>query len=1005
MAVILKVFPNTGHQYFTRPLSALVTQKKEPELLKLVQQHWRFSPWSRKYPWLRFALDQRENQPVITIAVETNLGTPSRGTLFNVEACGAEPEQQEGLFPYAAHYLERPTQGMTIKVQELELGGSAYEVDVQIVFQGEAGKPVDVDLIVDLGNTRTAAVLLESSSESNPSPLSNRVWPLQIGPRGRELDSGTGNNRASTLFGATQTEMSIVDSWLVLHEGIFAHLEPRTLEQRSSVMCRGREHFFQETQQKGGLLEYYAPHAFVELSPALIGGGRSLVGAARTFANARLGWDYRFFLSSPKRYVWSLSRQGIEQGTYWFQMPNPESDEAANGEDFVQLRGLIRWFMSTDGRDLHTQYPEEPNGNGNGLEESVLKHLVSDDLRLGKPDSALLSQFQSLVSQAPPSYSYSDAICWFALSLLEAAYRQINSEAYLSVVPNNIVPRRLRYIRVTCPAAWTIQEQQLYFVQWQRAINLFTMSRFARWNTVDTVDSTGARGERPSLCREQLDEAVCSQLPILYAEIQALGGQANRWIDLLGDNHGVVVMNLDIGGGTTDLAVIRYGNQDTIGARLKPKLLFRDGYRIAGDMLVKKVIEKIIIPAWFKASAPGRPPGAEAAKSLLRILFAHPRDPIILRVPEGGSVCKRLARVVRLLFIPLANLLLQRLSNPPAKDIDAFASKSPEPSNLLHDLSIRDCINEGVIDPNTLADLNSICSLLIGKYLDESGWSAHDRVFSDEAVLKCNLASLEHCVDDVFGLLFEALAALVAQYSCQLLIVSGKPSEIPRVRELLVRNFPLLPQRIIQAKNYPAGDWYPFKNIEGRILDAKTCTVVGAALYQDSKYGNLEGFSIQIEEPTEFQVNAWWGLIPNNGAPRRFFDERNLLFRPGDYPDPGKARRDVLTAESRAVTLNLKNSHWIGRQLVKDDKVQPAPVYKLTWKPAQAHRPDVAEASIVFRWRSIRGKGDLLEVASVASSPGSPPITTDEVHLELNTLMEEEGEFWLDKPKLEVNLA
>ena len=115
MALSLRVFPDTGHQYFTRPLSALFPQKKEAELLKVVQQHWRFKPWSSKYPWVRFALDQRENQPFITIAVETNMGPPSRGTLFNVEA-GTTPQKCDVHFPYAAQYLERPSQGMTVRV-------------------------------------------------------------------------------------------------------------------------------------------------------------------------------------------------------------------------------------------------------------------------------------------------------------------------------------------------------------------------------------------------------------------------------------------------------------------------------------------------------------------------------------------------------------------------------------------------------------------------------------------------------------------------------------------------------------------------------------------------------------------------------------------------------------------------------------------------------------------------------------------------------------------------
>ena len=38
-----------------------------------------------------------------------------------------------------------------------------------------------------------------------------------------------------------------------------------------------------------------------------------------------------------------------------------------------------------------------------------------------------------------------------------------------------------------------------------------------------------------------------------------------------------------------------------------------------------------------------------------------------------------------------------------------------------------------------------------------------------------------------------------------------------------------MPQRIIQAKNYPAGDWYPMTS-DNRINDAKSVTAVGAAL-------------------------------------------------------------------------------------------------------------------------------------------------------------------------------
>src|SRR5436305_373324 len=48
----------------------------------------------------------------------------------------------------------------------------------------------------------------------------------------------------------------------------------------------------------------HLPQAFVEMSPALIGGGKSREGAARVLGYTDLETDAPFFLSSPKRYVW-----------------------------------------------------------------------------------------------------------------------------------------------------------------------------------------------------------------------------------------------------------------------------------------------------------------------------------------------------------------------------------------------------------------------------------------------------------------------------------------------------------------------------------------------------------------------------------------------------------------------------------------------------------------------------------------------------------------------------
>jgi hypothetical protein len=996
----LKVLPNTGHHYFTRPLAELLP-KSADQLVKLAKQNLPlFMPWSDTYPWLRYRLGtDSENNPIITIAVESNLGHWSRGTLYQVSPCEADPPLDVFL-PYAKDHLVDETEEHTEKIRSLVIGGSNYTVDLQVIFMGRTGAPVDVDLIVDLGNSRTAAVLLEKPEGGASTPLSERLSALKIGPRGTEIRPQAPRQGLpkSLAWAGESNNLTIIDSWFLLHETIFSHLEPGhrdaagATEEAKAVIRDAKEHYMEQTGQKAWFMESYMPHAFIELSPALIGGGKSREGVSRIFADQKLDWDYPFYLSSPKRYAWSLTRRGLAPGTaFWFQIPNQRDPNGAN--DFVKLRGLIRYFMAEDGHDLNSD---------------------RETLAIIKPADA--GAFQNFVHDAPPTYSSSDAVCWFALALIEAAYRQMNTEAYLKEAAKNTLRRRLRYIRVTCPSGWTFQEREIYFRQWQRAINLFTMTRFNDWGETRAAEGQEkSEPSRPVLCFENLDEAVCSQLPILYAEIQSFSGQADKWIELYGRDNNVVVMNLDIGGGTTDLAIIKYTNEARDHVRLKPELIFRDGYQIAGDMLVKKIVEEVLIPAWFEASLAGQNPVLGQARGDLETLFRQPRNARIKQIGgEASTASKRLARIIRLLFIPLANLLLQGLCEAAPSD-SAGAGRTPgKAGENRRTLNIYECIVAEIIDAQMLNDLNRLCACVICRYYPQGGWSMDDKAFSDTAILNCKLDRVEEGIEEVFAPLFRGLSGLVARNNCDLLIVSGKPSELTRVDELIRREFPLLPQRIVRVKGYPAGSWYPseFATVnEGRITDAKTCTVVGAALYQDFKYNQAAGFSVILDNPENYERTSYWGVIPRHGLTGGFFDR--LLFNPGDYPEKPNdpARPDCLVKRSAPMVFDFTISHRIGRQLVNDRSVQPAPVYRLFWKrpDPSAPVPAVAEAKVVFRWLSLKGKGDMLELESVTPEKGGPAIALEDLVLELNTLMSDSGEdgaeFWLDDPQLRVTLT
>src|ERR1700739_63265 len=124
---------------------------------------------------------------------------------------------------------------------------------------------------------------------------------------------------------------------------------------------------------------------------------------------------------------------------------------------------------------------------------------------------------------------------------------------------------------VTYPPAWNDEVKSNYFRQWQRAINLFTVTHF----DTDRHSSVTHSGSRPVLVDADVNEAICSELPIMYSDIRTLLNKPGEWLQLFGDSdQSVVVMNLDIGGGTTDLTVIRY--QAGPHGSVHPHLLFQD---------------------------------------------------------------------------------------------------------------------------------------------------------------------------------------------------------------------------------------------------------------------------------------------------------------------------------------------------------------------------------------------------------------------------------------------
>ncbi len=1027
----IEVFPNTGHQYFIIPLKELFSNKGEEELRRIVKKNrGSWEPWDQFTPWIRYQYAfeycrySKEDIPVVKLAVETNLGLASRGILFNRKKYkfGETKNRQEKeayerfqeyenerqtdslIYPYASDDIASIWEDypddhrMPLEWLPAKRGGP-YQLDdgkdedgnikykLYIHWKEPAGAdPIDVDLIVDLGNTRTDALLLESPGQDY-MPFGRRVKILRFVPHGEpyrlpQVDPDTG---------AIIDDCAIINSWLLLHRPVFSATEPPISDDKiyshwNSYLDDG-ETLYENLD--------YLPQTFVELSPALVGGGSSPAGTANVLARISLNEDARFLLSSPKRYVWDEEPLGHRGSTYWKQILN-DTDSKLPGE-FGKLNGLFRYFMDPGGVDWEISQ-SSPRDNFKS------RPFVTSD----------------------PTYPRRDAVCWFALSIIESAYRQMNSSVYLRQTGREALPRRLRNIRVTYPSGWTFEERSKYFTQWQRAIDLFGKNHLSDDRPISIV-SPNEGGEKPILAEKQIDEAVCSQLPVLYSDIKALGGNSNNWFDLYGDSgedeKSVVVMNVDIGGGTTDIAIIKYEpsslNSDSvlkdkrkgknIIASLQSTLLLRNGYNIAGDMLVKKIIEKILLPSWLNASGVDQFNDNPAAKAALITLFKNPASDFISLIEPRAQT--KLIRIIRLVFIPLVNQWLQQLilrEGNPGLQWQPLIAKKYANESALKDLNML-AVKIILAKTKCWADLNELPFDLESNDFNEWFESINESgqvPFPVDQNLIANQKTIEDCIDEVFETMFSSLGVMSAKFGCQLVIVSGKPSELPRLRTLLLQSIPLLPQRIIQIKNFPAGDWYPSVFITedgGKINDAKTSTVAGAALYQDICNGNLEGFSIHEkswdETSNTFSQQYTWGILTAGALPEDFYGSENVLFNEHDYRgakvNPDNPKQKYVEKE-----FDLPLNCRIGRQLSAMKGISADPVYKVAWIPPSQQDNTPVYARLKIRWIMTTDEGEKLELIDVSPLHNSPLVDFDSVKLKLNTMIEES--FWLDDPKLEV---
>lgn len=105
-----------------------------------------------------------------------------------------------------------------------------------------------------------------------------------------------------------------------------------------------------------------------------------------------------------------------------------------------------------------------------------------------------------------------------------------------------------------------------------------------------------------------------------------------------------------------------------------------------------------------------------------------------------------------------------------------------------------------------------------------------------------------------------AICEVLSHYQCDVILLAGRPSRLPGVQAYVRSYLPASPSRIVPMQNYRTGGWYPF-NHNGRISDPKSTASVGAMLCLLSADLKVPSFNFRVKQLKPMSVLRHIGAI------------------------------------------------------------------------------------------------------------------------------------------------
>src|SRR5690554_1211449 len=503
--------------------------------------------------------------------------------------------------------------------------------------------------------------------------------------------------------------------------------------------------------------------------------------------NLDLGREIKSYNSSPKRYLWDVSPAEVE----WEFAP--DKDKKVNR---VELSG------------------------------------ISEQL---KSDGSLVTKGDVFGSKS--LFSKSSLMKFVFLEALTHAYVQINSYEFRKEHGNLTTPRSLRRITISCPTAMIQYEQIALREAAVEACKLLN-NYFSLY--YDSMFDSKTWFEMPEIIPsiedlkknlDQLedrkdwsyDEATSNQLVFLYS-LLAKKLRGNNYVlknYIFKNKEKLTIGSIDIGAGTSDVMIADYNlNAQNNSIELKPSPIYWDSFKLAGDDLMKQLIQNIVIQGKIENTSDDGCTGVIQNK--LKDLGMNDAD--ISNKLNGffGQDSNKIALVGKL----MRKAFIKQVATPIATYYLESANSDETEIKTFEEITETHFKNDELI---------KYFEKYFGFNFLELKWTIQSK-------------KVEQIVNSVFDGMVKKLGVILNHYRCDYVVLSGRPSKLNSLESLFLKYLNIPKNNLINLNTYWIGKWYPFADERGFVEDSKTMVAVGSMIsLMSNRLKKLEDLEFNTE--------------------------------------------------------------------------------------------------------------------------------------------------------------